>query len=102
MAKKKLVDKVRSKRRKTESKVNPFEVKFNRQKHEILGRKISKFDKGLPGLSRSKALKKVNIFIYQLEIYIMHALSAYCMYYLELVHQIWRKVNEFRNVVFRN
>ncbi|NWU94782.1 NOP14 protein, partial [Upupa epops] len=36
---------------------NPFEVKVNRQKFNILGRK-SKNDVGLPGVSRSKAIKK--------------------------------------------
>jgi len=41
--------------------VNPFELKVNRQKHEVLGRKMSKTDKGIPGLSRSKAIKKVSI-----------------------------------------
>ena len=39
-------------------KSNPFEVKINKQKHNILGRK-SKHDRGLPGVSRSKANKKV-------------------------------------------
>jgi len=39
--------------------VNPFELKVNRQKHEVLGRKVSKTDKGMPGVSRSKAIKKV-------------------------------------------
>lgn len=38
-------------------KVNPFEVKVNRQKHDVLGRK-SKSDRGLLGVSRSKAIKK--------------------------------------------
>jgi len=41
--------------------VNPFELKVNRQKHEVLGRKISKTDKGKPGVSRSKAVKKVHL-----------------------------------------
>ncbi|KAL5022325.1 hypothetical protein ScPMuIL_001480 [Solemya velum] len=45
-------------KQKSEKKVNPFEVKFNRQKHNVLGRKISKHDRGMPGLSRSKALNK--------------------------------------------
>jgi len=40
--------------------VNPFELKVNRQKHEVLGRKISKADKGKPGESRSRAIKKVH------------------------------------------
>lgn len=37
---------------------NPFEVKVNKQKFHILGRK-TKHDVGLPGVSRSKAHKKV-------------------------------------------
>lgn len=37
---------------------NPFEVRVNKEKYSILGRKL-KHDKGLPGLSRSKAIKKV-------------------------------------------
>ncbi|NXX85778.1 NOP14 protein, partial [Urocolius indicus] len=36
---------------------NPFEVKVNRQKFNVLGRK-TKNDVGLPGVSRSKAVKK--------------------------------------------
>lgn len=36
---------------------NPFEVRVNKEKYSILGRKL-KHDKGLPGLSRSKAIKK--------------------------------------------
>jgi nucleolar protein 14 len=43
--------------------VNPFELKINRQKYEILGRKISKTEKGMPGVARSKALKKVSTFM---------------------------------------
>ncbi|KAM6401648.1 nucleolar protein 14 [Pluvialis apricaria] len=38
-------------------KSNPFEVKVNRQKFNVLGRK-TKNDVGLPGVSRSKAIKK--------------------------------------------
>uniref|UniRef100_A0A8D0CV23 NOP14 nucleolar protein homolog (yeast) n=1 Tax=Sander lucioperca TaxID=283035 RepID=A0A8D0CV23_SANLU len=41
----------------TEIKNNPFEVKINRKKFDILGRK-SKHDVGLPGVSRSKAINK--------------------------------------------
>ncbi|KAK3603036.1 hypothetical protein CHS0354_037784 [Potamilus streckersoni] len=63
MAKKRkqLADKIRvsrNKRKETPKTVNPFEVKINHQKHDVLGRKISKHDKGMPGLSRSKATKK--------------------------------------------
>lgn len=39
--------------------VNPFEVKVNKQRHDVLGRK-SKNDRGLPGVSRNKAIKKRN------------------------------------------
>lgn len=38
-------------------KSNPFEIHTNRRKHDILGRNL-KHDKGLPGISRSKAIKK--------------------------------------------
>ncbi|OWF55050.1 Nucleolar protein 14 [Mizuhopecten yessoensis] len=60
MAKKKknISDKVRNKQKPSAKKINPFEVKINRVKHDVLGRKISKHDKGMPGLSRSKAIKK--------------------------------------------
>ncbi|XP_059469976.1 nucleolar protein 14 [Neocloeon triangulifer] len=37
--------------------LNPFEVHVNRQKFKVLGRK-DKNDRGLPGVSRAKALKK--------------------------------------------
>lgn len=40
-------------------RTNPFEVKVNKQKHVVLGKKMTKFDKGLPGVSRSKSMKKV-------------------------------------------
>ena len=40
--------------------VNPFEVRLNRKKHDILGQK-TKSDRGLPGVSRSKANKKVRL-----------------------------------------
>lgn len=49
--------------RKTAAKpasVNPFEVRLNRKKHDILGQK-TKSDRGLPGVSRSKAIKKVSL-----------------------------------------
>ncbi|KAK2115298.1 nucleolar complex protein 14 [Saguinus oedipus] len=36
---------------------NPFEVKVNRQKFQILGRK-TRHDVGLPGVSRARALRK--------------------------------------------
>ena len=38
-------------------KINPFEVKINKQKFHVLGRP-TKHERGLPGVSRAKALKK--------------------------------------------
>ncbi|XP_063590156.1 nucleolar protein 14-like [Penaeus indicus] len=38
-------------------RLNPFEVHTNRVKHDVLGRK-SKFERGLPGVARAKAIKK--------------------------------------------
>ncbi|XP_047497739.1 nucleolar protein 14-like [Penaeus chinensis] len=38
-------------------RLNPFEVHTNRVKHDVLGRR-SKFERGLPGVARSKAIKK--------------------------------------------
>lgn len=60
MAKKKknLADKTRNKKRDPEKKVNPFEIKINRQKQKVMGRKVSKHDRGMPGLSRSKGIQK--------------------------------------------
>ncbi|KAI8492824.1 nucleolar complex protein 14 [Branchiostoma belcheri] len=46
------------KKAQTDVKSNPFEVRINRQKHTVLGKKLRKFDKGMPGVSRSKAIKK--------------------------------------------
>ncbi|XP_076065916.1 nucleolar protein 14-like isoform X2 [Oratosquilla oratoria] len=40
-----------------EKKLNPFEVHMNRIKYDVVGRK-SKNDRGLPGVSRAKAIKK--------------------------------------------
>uniref|UniRef100_A0A8D0CT21 NOP14 nucleolar protein homolog (yeast) n=2 Tax=Sander lucioperca TaxID=283035 RepID=A0A8D0CT21_SANLU len=55
--KRSMADKVRKTKTSTEIKNNPFEVKINRKKFDILGRK-SKHDVGLPGVSRSKAINK--------------------------------------------
>ncbi|MBN3322136.1 NOP14 protein, partial [Atractosteus spatula] len=55
--KKGLADKVQKTKTATEIKNNPFEVKINRKKFDVLGRK-TKHDVGLPGVSRSKAIKK--------------------------------------------
>ncbi|XP_022106736.1 nucleolar protein 14-like [Acanthaster planci] len=56
--KRNLAEKVRHGKSTQEVKNNPFEIRINRQKHHILGKKISKHAKGLPGVSRSKAIKK--------------------------------------------
>lgn len=37
---------------------NPFEIRVNKQKFDVLGRK-SKNDRGLPGIARAKSIKKV-------------------------------------------
>ncbi|KAK9532481.1 hypothetical protein VZT92_009862 [Zoarces viviparus] len=55
--KRSLADKVRKTKTSIEIKNNPFEVKINRKKFDILGRK-GKHDVGLPGVSRSKANNK--------------------------------------------
>ncbi|XP_061119220.1 nucleolar protein 14 [Conger conger] len=54
---KSVADKVRRTKATTEIQNNPFEVKINRKKFEVLGRK-TKHDVGLPGVSRSKAIQK--------------------------------------------
>lgn len=56
--KRNIADKVRKFKTSKEIKNNPFEVKINRKKFDILGRK-TKHDVGLPGVSRSKAINKV-------------------------------------------
>lgn len=38
-------------------KNNPFEIHVNKEKHTIIGRQL-KHDRGMPGVSRSKALKR--------------------------------------------
>ena len=61
MGKRKKADSVSAKKQaklSKDGKVNPFEVRVNRKKHDILGQR-SKSDKGLPGISRSKAIQKV-------------------------------------------
>ncbi|XP_002742430.1 nucleolar protein 14-like [Saccoglossus kowalevskii] len=52
-----MADKVRNTKSNSGKKTNPFEIRINKQKHVVLGRK-TKHDKGLPGLARSKALAK--------------------------------------------
>ncbi|KAM3957269.1 nucleolar protein 14 homolog l(3)07882 [Aphomia sociella] len=54
-----LADQVHAKRKQeaNKKKLNPFEVHINREKIKVLGKK-SKHDKGLPGVSRAKAIKR--------------------------------------------
>ncbi len=57
--KKDISDNVRAKKKETLKKLNPFEVKINRQKHDVIGKKTGKHAKGMPGVARSKAIQKV-------------------------------------------
>ena len=43
-------------------KMNPFEIHTNRKKFDVLGMK-SKTERGLPGISRTRSLKKVSSFV---------------------------------------
>ncbi|XP_022827461.1 nucleolar protein 14 homolog [Spodoptera litura] len=54
-----LADKVHNKKKSeiNKKKLNPFEVHINREKLKVLGKK-SKHDRGLPGVSRAKAIQK--------------------------------------------
>ncbi|XP_017763146.1 PREDICTED: nucleolar protein 14-like [Eufriesea mexicana] len=58
-AKKKLLSEISQQKRIQQNKksLNPFEVHINRDKQNVLGKK-SKADRGLPGVSRAKAIKK--------------------------------------------
>ncbi|XP_017893239.1 nucleolar protein 14 homolog [Ceratina calcarata] len=47
----------RKRDRQNKKSLNPFEVQINRDKQNVLGKK-SKADRGLPGVSRSKAIRK--------------------------------------------
>ncbi|XP_060792007.1 nucleolar protein 14 [Neoarius graeffei] len=55
--KRSVCDKVRRSSAHAQIKTNPFEVKINKKKFDVLGRK-GKHDVGLPGVSRSKAHNK--------------------------------------------
>lgn len=59
MGKKGLSDKVRAKRKEASKQApNPFEVKVNKVKNVVVNKKLQSWEKGLPGISRSKAVKK--------------------------------------------
>jgi len=40
--------------------INPFEIRRNRKKHDVIGQKSARDCTGRPGLSRSKAIDKVS------------------------------------------
>lgn len=54
----------KSENAKPEVKVNPFELRINHERYNILGRK-SKNDKGMPGVSHNKAIKKRKEFFFK-------------------------------------
>lgn len=49
--------------KKEPKKLNSFEIHVNRRKHNVVGMKL-KTEKGLPGISRSRAIKKVFTIIF--------------------------------------
>lgn len=56
---KKRVKEVKKKSKSSQIKINPFEVRINKRKYSVLGQKREKGERGLPGISRSRALEKV-------------------------------------------
>ncbi|XP_032523302.2 nucleolar protein 14 homolog [Danaus plexippus] len=72
-----LADKVHQKRNAdaNKKKLNPFEVHINREKLKVLGKK-SKHDRGLPGVSRAKAIQKRKETL-GTEMKIMHKTNAF-------------------------
>lgn len=58
MARKKQRPTLGSKKVKSLSNVNPFELKFNRLKHDVLGKKKGSLGVGYPGLSRKRAYEQ--------------------------------------------
>jgi len=49
--------------KKRKATVNPFEVRLNRKKHQVIGQKTKSDGAGRPGLSRSKAIEKVETYV---------------------------------------
>ena len=39
--------------------VNPFELRVNKRKHHVLGQRGARGERGMPGVSRAKAIEKV-------------------------------------------
>ena len=59
--KSRLSQSVVARKRKSSIDQNPFEVRVNRKKHDVLGQRREKGERGLPGVSRSHAIEKVGI-----------------------------------------
>lgn len=57
--KKKNLSEMKSKRETGKKGVNPFEMHINKQKFQVLGRQL-KNDRGLPGVAKARALRKVS------------------------------------------
>lgn len=64
MAKKKHLSELMRKRDNKVINENPFEIKTNKRKHEVLGQKVMKWEKGKPGVSKSKWMKEVHIILF--------------------------------------
>ena len=60
MSKKKSTKVLLKKKRSCDKKINPFEVRINRKKHEVLGQRRDRSERGYPGISRSRAIEKVS------------------------------------------
>ena len=61
MSKKKSTKVLLNKKRSSDKKINPFEVRINRKKHEVLGQqRRDRSERGYPGISRSRAIEKVS------------------------------------------
>ena len=53
-----VVARKKKKAKRSDLSSNPFEVRVNRRKHDVLGQKI-RSGRGLPGVARSRAVQKV-------------------------------------------
>ena len=47
---------------KKEKPLNPFELRVNKVKYNVIGKRLPGTEKGRPGLSRDYADKKVNLY----------------------------------------
>ena len=61
MGKKRIINKQLKKNSKSnEAKVNPFEIRINKKKYNVLGQRRERGERGLPAISRSRALEKAS------------------------------------------